>query len=192
MSDRKKPLLFGEELGDATARALSANALAHVQDDPNWIPGYSEQMRMLELQGAEYGSMAYQQRAHQARALGISEVKSPSVRFKPLRVAGLNGEINDNILMDLATYQSQGYRPATLADLERNGYAKPPLYTVAADGTIRRGDVALYVVDAEGAKAIADAKFRETKERENNRGASGAESGVPIAVESNRDPNFSF
>lgn len=192
MAKDNKPLLFGEDVGGDLERAIDSKALAFAGDDPNWIPGYSEQIRALDLKKAEYGSMSHQQFAHLMRQMGVSEVKEPPVRFKPVRAAGLNGELNDNVLIDKARYEEQGYRMATMDDLTRHGYSKPPMYTIAADGTIRRGDVALMVVDAAGAKRVADEKFRDTKMRESNTGTTGVDTNIPISVEMTRDPNFSF
>lgn len=193
MADKKnKPLLFSPDTADETERAVNAMDMSRVAENPNWIPGYSEYVIANELSKAEYGSMSYQQRALRYRDLGVDGPKELPVHIKGLRVAGLDGATNDNVAIDLAQYQADGYRPMRVEDLERYGMKMPPLYHVAADGTIRRGDVALHFVDAEGAKRVRDRKDAETKDRETGSNTVGATSGVPIHVEMQRDPNYSL
>src|SRR5690606_14892885 len=48
--------------------------------------------------------------------------------------------------------EQEGWRPATKADLDNRGFGMPPTAHVAADGTIRRLDTALYIRDGEVAR----------------------------------------
>jgi hypothetical protein len=194
-NERKKPLLFGESLESASERGVAGSQIAaqRATEDPNWIPGDSEQLRARELVNAEYGSMSHQQRDHQLRMLGVSEVRELPVHFKAVRVGRVTDmTVNDNVQIDLAVWQAQGYRFATVEDFTGNGFQLPPLYHVAADGKIRRGDVAMMVVDANTARAVREAKLAETKERELGGSTNGLTSGVPISVEMTRDPHFSL
>lgn len=189
----RKPLLFDTELSVPTERALQTEEMARAADNPNYIPGYTENEVAQSLAQAEYGSMAYQQREHQFRRLGIDQVRENPIHIKPVRVSGLDGRMNENVLLDQMQYRKDGYRPMTRADLEAHGIAMPPLYHEAPDGTIRRGDVALWFVDAQRAKEIRANKIALTKERETGAVETvGNETGVQIDIEVSRDPNFSL
>lgn len=187
-----KPLLWDTNPMEVTERELESNEMLRASNDPNWIPGYSEQRHAAALKNAEYGSMSYQQRDLQLKMLGVDNMDDPPIHITSVRVSNLAGEVNDNVMLDMAHYKKDGYKQMTVEDLERYGMRMPPLYHIAADGSIRRGDVALMFVDAQRAKLTRDRKDAETKDLEDNANTIGALSGVAISVEQSRDPNFSF
>lgn len=195
MAEKKKPLLWDTELVDDTIADLdtiSANDYARAAEDPNWIPGYSEHVRANALAKAEYGSMAYQQRRYQMQQLGVGELKPLPIEITTVRIATLDGKTNDNISLDMARYRADGYQFVTPAVLERYGMRMPPLYSIAADGTIRRGDSALMYVDAQRAKLNDEIKLAETRARESTSSTVGQSTGVHIDVEVERDDNFTL
>jgi hypothetical protein len=188
----RKPLLFGSDYGADVERML--NATEEMQGDPGWIPGYSEQVRANEIGGIDptlenfttdrrmKSADGVQLREHYIKKYG--EPKPLPVRLKWVRVVGMDGTENQNVRTDMITYLADGYRPVTLAELRGFGYGMPPAATEAADGTIRRGDVALMAVDAERAFANDARKARENAEREQSATAD------TISVERSRESNY--
>lgn len=188
MSRGSKPLLFGEKLEEETERILDrGGSYAAEANDPAWIPGYSEMIRARDLLGAEYGSITHKQIEHQMRLLGVTEYKAPPVDLMWGRVVGMDGTENDNVRLDMRSHTRDGYKVITKTELETLGYKVPESAFVAADGTIRRGDVALMAVDAKRAALNEKRKRAENEEREEPESAFGY-----ISVEAERDRNFTL
>lgn len=192
MATRSKPLLFGESLEKEVERAFDASSYAAEASDPAWIPGYSEMIRARDILKAEYGSLTFRQRDKLLRDLGVTEYKAPSVDLMWGRVVGLDGQENDNVRLDMRAHKRDGYRVITKSELEALGYSVPESAHVEADGTIRRGDVALMAVDAERASANDKRRREEAAEREGQEGTFGSETGTFISVEAQRDRDFTL
>lgn len=191
---RRKPLLFGTDYGQEIERLLSSSE--EMQNDPGWIPGYSEQLRANEIAGIDNTLENFTTDRRMKNRDGVQlreaylrqygEPKPLPGRFKWVRVAGMDGTENNNVRTDLRPYWIDGYRPATEEMLKSLGYGKPPAAEVAADGTLRRGDVALMFVDEKGARAIDQRKARENAEREHGAIADG------ISIERKRETNHTL
>ena len=189
----KKPLAFGTSYEQEIELEMERNQM--IQNDPGWIPGYSEQVRANEIAnidptqrnfttGREFKSKdGTQLQQHYFRMLGKTPKPLP-VRFKWVRVSGMDGTENKNVRTDMAVYTRDGYKFAKLEDLQAHGYEVPPVAEIAADGLIRRGDVALMVVDAEGAKKIEARKALERAEADTPSVQPG------ITVERTRESNY--
>ena len=189
---RTKPLLFGTSLIEDIERMASQSEM--MESEPGYIPGYSEQVRANEIANIDPSVDNFTTskhikidglnlRDHYLKMYGTP--KPLPVRFKWVRVEDMRGEENaPNVRKDLLPYLKDGYKVAKTEDLERFNYGVPPAAVVGADGTIRRGDVALMVVDAEGAARSDARKARENADRESGAGYPG------ISVERNRESNY--
>lgn len=189
---RTKPLLFGETLEKETERAYDLPGYAGEANDPAWIDGYSQMIRARDILKAEYGSLTYRLRDKLLRDLGVTEYKAPPVDLMWGRVTGLDGKENDNVRLDMRAHNRAGYKVITKTDLEALGYSVPESAHVEADGTIRRGDVALMAVDAERARANEQRRRAEVAELEGTDGLTGQETGTFISVEASRDRDFTL
>lgn len=190
----KKPLLFGESYENAIDKEMDRNLM--IENDPGWIPGYSEQVRANEISAIDptqrnfttarefKTSSGVQLRDHYLQTFG-AEAKPLPMRLKWVRVSGMDGTENKNVRTDLAVYKRDGYQFASKELLEKHGYTVPPVAEVGADGLIRRGDVALMYVDAERAKLIDLRAARERSEREQP----ALQPGIEI-VEHQRESNY--
>ena len=166
-----------------------------IQNDPGWIPGYSEQVRANELDSIDPTIRNFttarefkvadgtQLREHYFKMLGKTPTPLP-VRMKWVRVAGMDGTENTNVRTDMAVYKRDGYKFATAEVLAAHGYDVPPVAEVGADGLIRRGDVALMYVDADRAQVIDARKARERAEAD----VLSAQPG--ISIEHQRESNY--
>ena len=192
-SERKKPLLFGTTYADDIERLMETNEI--MENDPGYIPGYSEAVRSWELSLIDPTVENFSTSRHIRTSEGLNlrdhyikkygEPKPLPVRFKWVRVEDMKGDSNaPNVRKDLVPYVKDGYTFATSDDLARYNYGVPPQAIVSADGTIRRGDVALVVVDAEGAKRADAKKARLKAERETG------SSHPSISVEHTRQSNY--
>lgn len=193
---RTKPLLFGTTYAEDIERLTAVNEI--MENDAGYIPGYSEQVRANEIANIDPTVENFTTSKHiKINGLNLRDhyikmygtPKPLPVRFKWVRVEDQHGDDNTpNIRNDLLPYMKDGYKFVKTEDMEalskEYGYGMPPAGVVAPDGTIRRGDVALVVVDAEGAARADARKARENAERE-------AGSGYPgISVERNRESNY--
>ena len=121
----KKPLLFGDKTFDA--ERLDDVAFAEDNWDYSYVPGYSEQRRENEL------------------LVKDGKKATPIDKLYWARVGGVDGGTPD--YRQRVGTQRLGYRACTVEDLKERGWAFPPAAYEAADGTIRRDDLALAIVD---------------------------------------------
>lgn len=188
----RKPLLFGTDYADDIDRLVELRE--EMEGDPGWIPGYSEQVRANEISRIDPTLENFTTDRRMKTADGVQlrehylgrygQPKPLPIRLKWVRVVGMDGSENQNVRTDMIRYRADGYRIITESELQALGYGTPPAATVAADGTIRRGDVALMAVDAERALANDARKARENAEREE------AAIADTIAVEHSRESNY--
>ena len=190
---RTKPLLFGTTYADEIERLAALGET--MENDAGYIPGYSEQVRANEIAKIDPTIENFTTSRHIKTKEGLNlrdhylkkygDPRPLPVRFKWVRVEDMRGDEGaPNVRKDLLPYLKDGYKIATQDDLNAHSYGMPPAANVAADGTIRRGDVALMVVDAEGAARADARKARENAERENGSAYPG------ISVERERQSNY--
>lgn len=176
MSDKTKPMLFSDERSDAerfNPRKWLATGM-----DPSEVPGWSERVRANDLAKADDLIFRDQNngktKEHFYNIVGATPGELP-VDFKWLRVTSPTGTRSGTVTQQLSWYQDkEGFRPATMEDLEKYGYKLPPTAHVSEDNLIRRGsDVALYIRSGEVARMWDE--FREEEAlREAERTPSGA------------------
>lgn len=162
----KKPLLFADERTDAE-RFDPRLHRGHL--DPSRIPGYSEIVQANDIAKAD--DLIFRDRnggrtkEDLYKQIGASPQELP-VQFAWLRVTGPGGSDSPRAFQELDRYKNaEGFRLATVHDLDAHGYGFPPAARLAEDGTIRRGpDVALYVRSGEVARMWEAAKFAEQAE----------------------------
>lgn len=128
---KNKPLLFG----DARIEATAIEDIERFEDqgfDWSYVPGYSEQRIMNE------------------HAVRDGHKPMPLDRLYWARVARTDG--SDVDYREAVNTARLGYRACTIEDLKERGWGMPPAAHVAEDGTIRRQDVALAIVDEDRAR----------------------------------------
>lgn len=130
-----KPLLFGSARLDATAIEDIERFEAQGFDN-SYVPGYSEQRIKNEL------------------AVRDGHKPIPTDRLYWARVSRTDG--SDVDYREAVTVSRLGYRACTFEDLKERGWGMPPGAHLAADGTIRREDTALAIVDSDRARKNKD------------------------------------
>ena len=126
----QKPMLFGSAFFDAQALE-DIEKFEGENFDWSYVPGYSEQRRINELQVRDGRKAIAMDKLYWARAQ---------------REDGLNVDYREAV-----TVSRLGYRACTVEDLQERGWGMPPSAHVAADGSIRREDTVLAIVDSERA-----------------------------------------
>lgn len=131
INSKQKPLLYGDGVLDA--KALEDIATFEDQGfDYSYVPGYSEQRRMNE---------------HAIRD-GMKPLQIDKLFWaRAARPDGSNVDYREAV-----TVSRLGYRACTLDDLRERGWGMPPAAHVAADGSIRREDTVLAIVDNDRAR----------------------------------------
>lgn len=185
----KKPLLFGVQTNDSEVKHF-ADEYAYENFDPSYVPGYGEQQKANDIATSQQLTTA--QKAAYYQRYGKQPGQMPA-ELMWVRVSGVNGAHSTNAAITATEYRRKGYRQATVADLEKHGWGMPPTAHVEADGSIRREDVALWIVDGERARynaaeqAAINAEFHALKPSE------GHGTSTPIEViEHSHDPNFTL
>ena len=127
-----KPLLFADNpLNDA--RVSGSEGLGSM--DASFVPGYSNVRQNNDLRRAK-GQKPLPQNA----------------RAQWVRVTRKSGEYVSTSDEGMMEWMRLGYVACGLDDLKRLGWSMPPTAQVGEDGLIRRGDLALFYVDAERAE----------------------------------------
>lgn len=126
----QKPLLFGNAMFEAAALE-DIEKFEDENFDWSYVPGYSEQRRMNELRVRDGKKPIPMDKLYWPRAS---------------RVDGTNVDYREAV-----TVSRLGYRACTVDDLKERGWGMPPAGHVAPDGTIRREDTVLAIVDSERA-----------------------------------------
>ena len=122
----KKPLLYGDGVLDAQ----QLEDIAKFEDDGfdySYVPGYSEARRRNEHAVRDGRKPIPMDKLYWARSS---------------RPDGSNVDYREAV-----TVSRLGYRACTLDDLRERGWGMPPAAHVAADGSIRREDTVLAIVD---------------------------------------------
>lgn len=126
----QKPLLFGNAMFDATALE-DIEKFEGESFDWSYVPGYSEQRKINELRVRDGKKPIEMDKLYWPRAS---------------RIDGTNVDYREAV-----TVSRLGYRACTVEDLKERGWGMPPAAHVAADGTIRREDTVLAIVDSDRA-----------------------------------------
>jgi hypothetical protein len=170
----KKPVILPDyraESQDEIEALIARNRQLEDSFDPMYIPGYTEIQKANAI--AEVDDLVWREthpgvsKEDEYRKLGTHPQPLP-VHFQAVRVAGMDGTHNANVSRDKAEYDRWGYEPAKYPEhFQPHGFGQPVFYTVQADGTLRREDLQLYVVDARAARARELSIARRTAELEN-------------------------
>lgn len=128
---KQKPMLFGNMQFDAAALE-DVEKFEGENFDWSYVPGYSEQRRMNEITVRNGHKPTPIDKLYWAR---VSRVDGTNVDYR-----------------EAVTVSRLGYRACTVEDLKERGWGMPPAAHVAPDGTIRREDTALAIVDSGTAK----------------------------------------
>lgn len=153
----RKPLIFEKNPFDE--ERLDDLEFAALNFDASYIPGYGE---------------ARIKNAHRVRD-GLPPLPLP--RFQWVRISKRGGLTVTESDEGMVEWLRQGYRACGVEDLESMGFGFPPAGHVGSDGLIRRGDEALFFVDAERADRNRIRQTRINEEavtREIQSGDSGA------------------
>jgi hypothetical protein len=118
--------------------------------DAAYVPGYSEERQNNEI----------------AAAKGKPQVEIDRLQW--MRVAKLDGKETD--LRDRGEFARLGYQYCTEEDLVERGWSLPPTAYIAPDGTIRREDSALMIVDKKLARRNREEQEEEKLEFMGDRG----------------------
>lgn len=170
--DERKPFLLGPSGGGSKQdEALVKMAVGEYDDeikpfyDPSSVPGHAEQQLANDM--AE-GNLPEHVKRSYYRRFGV-EPAPHEQDYRWVRDVGPDGKRSYNAEVTKMTYRRQGYRPATADDLRSAEHGIPPTAEVLPDGSVRREDTRLYVIDGERARQL-DKEAREragaTSERE--------------------------
>lgn len=153
----KKPLYDATQVtefgGIEDLEAFKQEGVA--QHDYTYVPGFSEQRVKRDVDLARHA-------AGEIRAKEISTLEQNCRWYRTVKGSG-----SDPDQMRVAHAVNQGYRVVTKDDLGKPWMTKlPPGGQVAPDGTIKSaaGDLALFVIDREGAARNAMRKKIRTEE----------------------------
>jgi len=179
---KSKPVILGDyDLHKEDTEAFDFSAYFDKAQDPSYIPGYSEQVQANEI-GAVPENVWYEQhkdtgitKESQYKLIGKHPAPLP-VEYMWLRTQDVSGLPSASVARGLMEYADRKYRVARWPnDLEPYGFGQPPAGHLEADGTIRRDDVTLYVVDGRAATAFRKAQQEYTQKLENPTGRDGVE-----------------
>lgn len=127
----RKPLIFADNPFDD--ERLDDLQFQDTHWDGSYVPGYSETRHENELRVKR----------------GQKPIETPRLQW--VRISKTGGEDVTAGDEAMVNWMKLGYRACGLDDLEAYGWKMPPTAHLAADGTIRRGDQALFIVSAKRA-----------------------------------------
>ena len=165
-SGPSKPMIFADDRSDAERFDPTLHR-GHL--DPSRIPGWSEIVQANDIaKGDALTFRAANQGVTQEDLYAKIGAKPTllDVEFAWLPITNAEGTTSSHVYRQLDRYVNQeGFRLATVEDLESRGYGFPPTARKAEDGSIRRGpDVALYVRSGEVARKWEAFKFAQQAE----------------------------
>ena len=181
MSKGKPVILNDYKLGQEDEEAFDFSGHFNKTIEPSYIPGYSELVQANDIAATD-DHVWYEQhretkhtKEHFYGVIG-SNPKPLPVRFMWLRTQSVGGLHSADVANQLMEYERRKYRTARYPeDFEPHGFGFPPAAHKEADGTIRRDDVTLYVVDGRAADAFDKAQQQYTRDLENPVGRDGVE-----------------
>lgn len=148
-----KPLVFPDNRS-ASDRFDPANVRGH---DPSYIPGYSEIVQANDIAASDelkflnaHAGTRTKRKEDIYKLIGTGP-QQLDVQFSWQRVVSPNGGNSYSASVQLMNAAQEGWRLATIEDLQNRGFGLPP--TAHRDGEmIRRLDTALYIRDGEVAR----------------------------------------
>lgn len=146
----EKPLVFAGSTTDSQ-QLHEGDEFAWEHFTPAWVPGYDEHVKANEI--ARNPRLTRGQKEKLLQDLGAAP-KELSARVAWVRARGADGGRSYNASIDQASWRRKGYRPATVEDLAQHQLVLPPTAHVDTDGTIRRVDCDLWIVDESKARAF--------------------------------------
>lgn len=176
MAKTGKPVIltdYRKEFDDEVEALIAKNRQMEDDFDPMFIDGYTQALKANEIAAADPLDWANKNKETGITKKKVyntigSQPREVPVRFQAIRVIGMNGTHNANVSRDMAEYTRWGYRPAKYPeDFQPHGFGQPLGYTVQSDGTLRRDDLQLFVVDARAEHARLELLARRAAEAEN-------------------------
>jgi hypothetical protein len=170
-----KPMIltdYAKENDDDIEALIARNRQLEDDFDPMYIAGYTEVLKansIKEADSLDWANKYEKTNLTKSKVYDIIGAQPHEIplRFTAIRVVGMDGTHNANVSRDLAEYTRWGYKPATVQDHFRpHGFTPPLGYTVQTDGTLRRDDLQLFVVDARAEKARLELLARRAQEAE--------------------------
>lgn len=157
----EEPLLWGDESNEVE-KFDSERDLVEGGFDTSYIGGYSELQKAKDIAKADEATLSESIKRKYYKRFGTEPYKS-KYEFAWPRVSSPSGDDSHTANRDLIAWYQQGYTPVTVnpeqtldkqkAEFRKKyGYDFPRAARVAPDGTIRRLDTALFVVDGERAR----------------------------------------
>lgn len=164
---------YRKEMDDDVEALIARNRQLEDDFDPMFIDGYTQVQKANAISGADEIDWAIKYKDTNIKKSDVyntigAQPRELPLHFTAIRVTGMDGTHNANVSRDMAEYSRWGYEPAKV-DIHFTPHGwKPPLgYTVQSDGTLRRDDLQLFVVDARAEKARLELLARRTAEAEN-------------------------
>lgn len=158
----KKPLLFGKENSsqdEAQNPSMADSDEVRPFYDASSVPGHAEITLANDIDQSRLPD--HVKRGYYKR-FGTDPKPLPA-ELRWVRESGPDGSRSYNAEVTKMQYRRDGYRPATTDDLRRAGYGLPVAGEVLADGSIRREDTRLYIIDGDRARELES----EARERAN-------------------------
>lgn len=183
----KKPILWGTATTDTEAVAGIEGTFLYEERDPSYVPGHGEIVMANDI---AKGDLPESEKQKYYARFGASPQQLPA-DLCWVRTTGINGARSYTADVSAAEYRRLGYRPCKVEDLESLGWGIPPTAHVEADGTIRREDTALWIIDGARARALEQYRARVNAEFHAVRGKN-ADDGTPISVKQETRETLSF
>jgi hypothetical protein len=158
----KKPLLFGNEETtiDEAAGKLEDGEIRDFYD-PSSVPGHAEQVMANEIESSEAMSASVKEGYYRRFGTGPTDLEAD---FRWVRTQGPDGKRSYNADVAAMQYRRDGYRPATVEDLNRLGFGMPVAAQILPDGSIQREDTALFIVDGDRARKNEAERLQRNRE----------------------------
>jgi len=154
----KKPFVFGKERSaqDEALEQITSGEFRDAQVKPYYdassVPGHAELVIARDL--AKAGSrLSEDVKQGYYKRFGAEPADLPA-DLRWIRETGPDGKRSYNADVTKMGYLRDGYRPATVDDLRSVGFGLPPAGEVLPDGSIRREDTRLYIVDGDRAREL--------------------------------------
>ena len=173
-----KPLVLPQDLPD-TIRASMADAFLWEERTPDYVPGHAELVMANEISANR--RLSTEEKEKHFQRLGTRGGPLPA-ELGWVRILGVNGGYSASASIDAAEWKRKGYKPAREEDLKRLGWKLPPAAHVEPDGTIRREDTALWIVDGDLARLHERRRLEAARDSDKPVDTTGHSQHQPITV----------
>lgn len=153
----QKPMVFAtpsskqDEVIEEIASGEYRDSVIKPFYDPSSVPGHAELVMARDIEkGRNLPERVKQSYYHRFG----TEPKPLPAELRWIRETGPDGRRSYNADVSKMQYLRDGYRPASVDDLRRVGYGLPVAAEVLPDGSIRREDTRLYIVDGVRAREL--------------------------------------